>query len=61
MHFLKDVKNFKKNIHGKREGIIMRLWHKDLISVLPREQLIDAWEKIYLQRIKRKAEYEYDF
>ena len=22
---------------------------------------IDTWEKIYLQRIKRKAEYEYDF
>ena len=24
----------------------MRLWHKDLISVLPREQLISSWREI---------------
>lgn len=25
----------------------MRLWHKDLINVLPRQQLISRWKECY--------------
>ena len=29
-----------------KEGNTMRLWHKDMISILPREQLVAQWREL---------------
>lgn len=36
-----------KSDEGKR-GVCMRLWHKDLIPVLPRQQLLGQWRECCL-------------
>lgn len=33
---------------GNKGGLIMRLWHKDLIPVLPRQQLLGQWRECCL-------------